>query len=314
MRRAVLCKLRLLFIFRAAGEIVIENYRNELNFFVKKYNEYGSWWKIINPSLFFSATMPSCTETAKDVSEGGAVYNTDNFAAAGAGTVIDSLYAIKKAVYEDKITTFGHLLKAMKEDFRDDEILRQYLLHKVPKFCKDKDATEFGKKVMDDLAECLGGQANYRGGKFEPSLFAFYSYNWFKNVTIATADGRKSESALSRGVNPSESTENINIAALLDAIKTMDYTKYPGGAVIYMDIPLMYKTPQPSLFASVMRAFCENGGSIMDFNVISRNALLEAQKNPETHKNIVVRVCGYSAYFHTLTAEMQNEVIQRTQR
>ena len=67
----------------------------------------------------------------------------------------------------------------------------------------------------------------------------------------------------------------------------MDYTKYPGGAVIYMDIPLMYKTPQPSLFASVMRAFCENGGSIMDFNVISRNALLEAQKNPETHKNIV---------------------------
>ena len=81
-----------------------------------------------------------------------------------------------------------------------------------------------------------------------------------------------------------------------------------------MDIPLMYKTPQPSLFASVMRAFCENGGSTMDFNVISRNALLEAQKNPETHKNIVVRVCGYSAYFHTLTAEMQNEVIQRTQR
>ena len=128
---------------------------------MKKYNEYGSWWKIINPSLFFSATMPSCTETAKDVSEGGAVYNTDNFAAAGAGTVIDSLYAIKKAVYEDKITTFGHLLKAMKEDFRDDEILRQYLLHKVPKFCKDKDATEFGKMVMDDLAECLGGQANY---------------------------------------------------------------------------------------------------------------------------------------------------------
>ena len=97
----------------------------------------------------------------------------------GVGTVIDSLYAIKKAVYEEKITTFGHLLKAMKEDFRDDEILRQYLLHKVPKFCEDKAATEFGKKVMDDLAECLGGQANYRGGKFEPSLFAFYSYSQF---------------------------------------------------------------------------------------------------------------------------------------
>ena len=102
--------------FEEFYHIVIENYRNELNFFVKKYNEYGSWWKIINPSLFFSATMPSCTETAKDVSEGGAVYNTDNFAAAGAGTVIDSLYAIKKAVYEDTVR--------MERIFISGEILR----------------------------------------------------------------------------------------------------------------------------------------------------------------------------------------------
>ena len=77
----------------------------------------------------------------------------------------------------------------------------------------------------------------------------FYSYNWFKKCNDCNGRWTKKVKVLSHeAFNPSESTENINIAALLDAIKTMDYTKYPGGAVIYMDIPLMYKTPQPSLF------------------------------------------------------------------
>lgn len=300
--------------FEEFYNIVMENYRNELNMFVRKYNEFGSWWKIINPSLFFSATMPSCTEKAMDVSEGGAVYNTDNFAATGIGTVIDSLYGIKTVVYDRKIVSLDIMLQALQNNFQENELLRQYLRHKVPKFCRDSEVTEFGKKVMHDLAERLGGQQNYRGGYFEPSLFAFYSYDWFKNTTMASADGRSLGTGLSRGVNPSETTENINIATLLHSLKGLDYTEFPGGAVTYMDIPLTYSTPKPELFASVIRVFCENGGSVMDFNVIKKEELLAAQKNPESHRNIVVRVCGYSAYFHTLTAEMQNEVIERTQR
>ena len=94
----------------------------------------------------------------------------------------------------------------------------------------------------------------------------------------------------------------------------LDFTDYPGGAVTYMDLPLMKGTAKPELFAAVIRAFCENGGSIMDFNVVSVKELLDARKNPDAHKNIVVRVCGYSAYFHSLTKEMQDEVIGRTQR
>lgn len=300
--------------FEEFYRIVMENYCSELHMFMRKYREFGTWWKTINPCLFFSATMPSCIEKAMDVSEGGAEYNTDNFAAAGAGTVIDSLYAIKTAVFDKKIVSMEKLKEALSDNFEQEEILRQYLLHKVPKFCRDAEATEFGKHVMHDLAECLGGEPNGRGGFFEPSLFAFYSYDWFKDTTGATADGRQCGTGLSRGVNPSESTENINIATLLDALKRLDYTEFPGGAVTYMDIPVVKDTMQPQIFASVIRAFCENGGSVMDFNVVNRQALLDAQKNPEAHRNIVVRICGYSAYFHTLTVEMQNEVIGRTQR
>ena len=300
--------------FEGFYRTVLANYENELRMFVERYNRFGSMWRVINPSLFFSATMESCTEKAMDVSEGGAVYNTDNFAATGVGTVIDSLYAIKTVVYEEKRVTMERLRRALETNFAGEELLRQYLLHRVPKFCRDKEATEFGKRFLRDLSSCLGGQSNYRGGRFEPSLFAFYSYDWFKDTTIATPDGRKAGTALSRGVNPSESTEDINISTLLGALEELDFTDYPGGAVTYMDIPVMKGTMEPSLFAAVIRAFCENGGSIMDFNVVSVNELLDAQKNPEAHRNIVVRVCGYSAYFHTLTREMQDEVIGRTQR
>ncbi len=95
------------------------------------------------------------------------------------------------------------LRKAMEHNFDNHEVLRQYLLHKVPKFGRDKEVNVFGRKVMHDLAERLGGQDNYRQGKFEPSLFAFYSYDWFKEFTQATADGRKrGGTRLSRGVNP----------------------------------------------------------------------------------------------------------------
>lgn len=300
--------------FEAFYTTVMENYRNELNMFMKRYNDFGMWWRKINPALFFSACMPSCIEKAMDVSEGGAVYNTDNFAAAGTGTVIDSLYAIKTVVYDRKIVTMSRLKDAMKNNFKDEEILRQYLLHKVPKFGRDEEVNRFGKKVMHDLAERLGGNSNCRGGYFEPSLFAFYSYDWFKDTTQATADGRKCGTGLSRGVNPGESTENIDTATLLHAIKESDFTEFPGGAVTYMDIPVTHKSIGPKLFAGIIRSFCENGGSVMDFNVVNKELLLQAQREPENHRNIVVRVCGYSAYFHTLTSQMQEEVIGRTQR
>ena len=224
------------------------------------------------------------------------------------------MYAIKTAVYERKIVTMSELRDAMKKNFKGKEVLQQYLLHKIPKFGRDEEVNIFGRKVMYDLSMRLGGKSNYRGGYFEPSLFAFYSYDWFKDTTQASADGRKCGNDLSRGVNPGESTENIDIATLLYTIKDLDFTEFPGGAVTYMDIPITYKDTETQLFANIIRSFCENGGSVMDFNVVNKELLLQAQREPENHRNIVVRVCGYSAYFHTLTSQMQDEVIGRTQR
>lgn len=300
--------------FEEFYRLFLQNMRMQTEALARRYASFGSKWRTINPAPLFSATMKACIEQARDVSEGGAKYNTDCFAATGFGTLVDSLYSIYDAVYTRKTVLMEELRVALEEDFASHEQLRQFLCNKVPKFCREKEVSAFGGRVMKDIAGCLGGMPNGRNGVFDASLFAFYAYDWFKDGTCSTPNGRKKGTSLSRGVNPEESTEHIEMATLLDALRYLDYTDYPGGGVMYMDLPIMRGDPQGSLFSSVIRAFVENGGCTMDFNVVDRQMLEAAQQDPENHRNIVVRVCGYSAYFHSLSKEMQNEVIARVQR
>ncbi len=292
----------------------LRNFRLQIFELTRMFNYFGSNWKFINPALLFSATFEECIETMKDVSEGGAKYNTDCFAVSGIGTLIDSLFSIYYSIYFKKIYSMDQLKKAIDSNFENDEIMRQYLINQVPKFCMSSVVTKFGRKVIKDISACLNGIPNSRGGEYEASLFAYYSYEWFKDSTFASANGRQKGVGLSRGANPSESTDGIDAATLLYAQKNLDYSDLPGGAVTYMDLPLVLSDPQTEMFSVIIRLFLENGGSIMDFNVVSKALLKKAQKDPENHKNIVVRVCGYSALFYSLSEDIQNEIINRLQR
>lgn len=300
--------------FEEFYRLFLANLRLQTEALARRYSAFGQTWRVIDPAPLFSATLPDCIESARDVSEGGARYNTDCFAAVGFGTLADSLYGIRDAVYTRKTVTMEALRAALAADFSGEEALRRFLQNQVPKFGRETEANTFGSRVMTDIAFCLGGMPNGRGGVYEASLFAFYAYEWFKDKTGSTPDGRRAGAALSRGANPGESTENIDVATLLDAQRYLDYTNYPGGCVTYMDLPLMKTQPQYTMYASVIQQFLQNGGCIMDFNVVDRLALEEARRDPESHRNIVVRVCGYSAYFHSLSEEMQDEVIARLQR
>lgn len=258
--------------------------------------------------------MEDCIQNEMDVTEGGARYNSDSFGMTGLGTVVDSLFAIKKAVYEQKYLSMEALRRALKNNFEGEESLRQYLRNRIPKMGQpDAEMREFTAQCMQDISRQINGYPNTRGGYFEASLFTFYSFEWFREAN-ANASGRKQGDYLSRGGNPSEYAGGIDAATLLHAQSAVDYTEYPGGGVLYMDLPVTKGPLGDALFVSVIQNFLQNGGSIMDFNVIDRAQLLEAQKDPENHQNIVVRICGYSALFHTLDKVMQDEIIGRTQR
>ena len=259
--------------------------------------------------------MQECMDRKKDITKGGARYNSSSFSLVGIGTFIDSLFAIKKAVFDSGIFSMEEMKECIRSDFKDREETRLYLLNKIPKYGQsDPELEDFTVRVFHDLAEHSSGMPNARGGYFEASLFAFFFYDVLKDRTWATADGRHFGSRISRGCNPCETTQGVDIASLLYSLKKIDFTDYPGVAVSYMEMPAAKTRCEEGIFADILRAFIHCGGSALDFNVVDKEQLLRAKEDPESYRNLIVRVCGYSAPFISLSEDLQDEVIQRTMR
>ena len=296
-------------------ENVIYNFACFMNALALRYRKFEQIWAQINPLPMFSATMEECIKRKKDATKGGARYNSASFSLLGSGSFIDSLYAVKKAVFDDRHISMEELKNCLKEDFKGNEPLRQYLLNKIPKYGQDDPEMEkFAGRVFSDLAKHSSGMPNARGGYFEASLFAFFFYDVLKTHTWATPDGRHYGDRLSRGCNPSEATQGIDIATLLHSMKSIDFTDYPGAGVSYMEMPVGKTQQEQGVFEEILRAFVRCGGNSLDFNVVDKDQLLRAKEHPDQYRNIIVRVCGYSAPFVSLSEELQDEIIQRTMR
>lgn len=301
--------------FEGFYESVIYNLSQFLFACAGHYNRFEQIWAEINPMPLFSATMDSCIEKKKDISRGGARYNSTSFSLIGIGTFIDSLYAVRKAVYEDGKLSMEQMRELLRTDFEGQEPLRLYLMNKIPKYGQDDPEVEaFAGKVFHDLAVHSSGMPNARGGYFEASLFAFFFYDMLKERTWATADGRHAGQRISRGCNPGESTENIDAATLMQSLRAIDFTDYPGCAVSYLEMPISKTNTETEVFVKILDAFVHCGGNALDFNVVDKEMLLQAKTDPDNHRNLIVRVCGYSAPFVSLREELQDEVIQRTMR
>lgn len=291
----------------------ISNVKSASKKLASRFNEYEKQWWEYNPCPIYSSTIDDCIEKAKDVTEGGARYNPNSFSYVGIGTLIDSLYAISEAVFEKKVLTLEELKGHLKSNFANGEYIRQYLLNRIPKYGQDNEKiNSFAGRVFSDIAEATSGMPNARGGTYEASLFAFHAYDWMKRNTGATPDGRKAGEVLSRGMGPSEQSRSNEISKILHTLDSIDMTRYPGSGVLYLDMPYTQTKVDPRIFAQIIKYFLEKGGCVFDFNIIDPEKLKEAKLHPEKHQNLVVRVCGFSAYFTSLDPEVQDEIINRT--
>ena len=134
-------------------------------------------------------------------------------------------------------------------------------------------------------------------------------------ITGATPDGRKANTPLSRGVSPSEFVESDSPLDVIHSLKHIDFTQYADSFIAEITLPQMKQSEKNRMIlTAIMLAFLEAGGSSIQFNLIDRDLLLDAQKHPELHPNLLVRVCGYSAAFIHLNNETQCEIISRAIR
>jgi pyruvate formate-lyase/glycerol dehydratase family glycyl radical enzyme len=271
----------------------------------------------IAPTPFTSIMVPDCIKNAKDVTEGGARYNWTGPVGVGIANVGDSLTAIKKAIFEDKIFTLEELIEALNTDFTGKEELRQWLINKIPKYGNDDEyADEMVKLGTGIYMDAIEKQKNRRGGNFVPALLPVAANIPFGWHTAATAEGRHSGVPLADGVSPTHDSDKKGLTSVYRSVSKIDYPRCTNGVIFNQKFSpsTLSKEEDIRKFVNLLRTFMELGGMHVQFNVVSAETLKEAQKSPDKYKDLVVRVAGYSARFTELSKPVQDDIIGRTEQ
>ncbi|MBI5116516.1 glycyl radical protein [Candidatus Poribacteria bacterium] len=275
-------------------------------------------------SKFIAAPMSSmlhdlCMKECKDMHSGpieGALYlgfiDTLGFA-----TAIDSLAAIKKLVFDDEKLSMDELLGALDCNFEGKEAIRQMCL-KAPKYGNnDIYADSIGRDIEEFFVRLTRKYKSAFGGELDIRYVTITSHIPFGAVLGATPDGRKAGEPVAEGVSPSQGADTHGPTASLASIARTKATGYKERAARLLNMKLTPSAIQgPSgtkKLMSLIRTACDLKMWHLQFNIINRDTLIAAQKNPERYRDLLVRVAGFSAYFVDLSPQLQDEIIKRTE-
>ncbi|NLP09612.1 glycyl radical protein [bacterium] len=267
------------------------------------------------PVPFLSILIDDCILTGKDYHDGGARYNSTYIQGVGLGTITDCLSAVKYHVFETKRITMAELLTALQNDFVGDEELRLLLVNRTPRYGNDDDfADALMKQVFELFYQAVEGRKNTKGGEYHIDLLPTTCHVYFGSLTGATADGRKAGKPLSEGISPVQGADRKGPTAVLKSAAKMDHVR-TGGTLLNLKFTpsLLQGEKGMNSLGHLVRSYFHLGGHHVQFNVVSAQGLKEAQQHPEQHRDLIVRVAGYSDYFCDLSAPLQNEIIERTE-
>jgi formate C-acetyltransferase len=280
-------------------------------------NILGKFQAIYAPLPFYSSIIWDCIGNGIEFNAGGAVYNTTSPLAVGPITTGDSLTASKKTIFEDKTISIEELIEALRTDFSGKENVRQLLLNRAPKFGNDIDEADLMCcYVVNQFCDELDKYINNRGGKFIAGVYYLTSNIPNGERTAASADGRKAHMPLNDGgVSPTHGVEKRGATAVLKSAGKLNNMRMGHGCVLNQRFhPSIFEgNESESTFNAYMKGIVDVGAWESQFNVITSEALHDAQENPDKYAGLVVRVAGYSAYFTALEKELQDEIIDRTE-
>ncbi|MCG2659720.1 MAG: hypothetical protein L6437_05695, partial [Kiritimatiellae bacterium] len=272
----------------------------------------GYHTRFIHPCPLFSTTLLDCIERGTDYTAGGARYNPAGIALVGLGTVVDSLTAIRYAVYDEGWLSFEALRKHLADNWAGAEDIRQRIIS-LPKYGHgEPEVDRLAARISRELAEFCRTLVNERGGHYQPSFFVYYHFQWMGKIVRATPDGRRAGDMLSQGCAPGRLRSPKSLTDIIRSVSMIDFVNYPGNAVLDMQLPLSVDHGMPlSDFVSLLRAFVNLGGPTLQPNCVSVDALRDAKAHPDKHRDLLVRISGLSAWFVTLHEDVQDEIIER---
>ena len=267
------------------------------------------------PAPFLSLLIEDCVENGRDYNAGGARYNTSYIQGVGLGSVTDALTAVQQNVYEKKTCSMEQLVKALDRDFEGFDDLRTQLWEQTPKYGNDDDqADAVMRRVFETFFQAVDGRPNTRGGRHHINLLPTTSHVYFGSVIGALPDGRRAGVPLSEGISPVQGADRHGPTAVIRSAAKIDHIRTGGTLLNQKFTPeLLRSDAELEKLVHLIRAYFRMDGHHIQFNVVSADTLRRAQRDPDQYRSLIVRVAGYSDYFVDLGADLQDEIIHRTE-
>jgi formate C-acetyltransferase len=281
---------------------------------VRVNNYIERMYALNSPAPFLSVVISDCIAKGRDYYNGGPRYNTNYIQCCGIGTVTDSLSAVKTHVFDEKSVGMERLLKALERNFEGEDVLRHQLKNKTPFFGNDDDrADAIMKRVYESLFDAIEGRPNTKGTVYHLNMLSTTCHVYFGKMLGATANGRLAGTPESDGTSPSHGADRNGPTAVIQSLAKMDQVKSGGTLLNMRFLPGMLQSEEDlDKLAGLIRTYFRMNGHHIQFNVVDSDTLRRAQAAPDEHRDLLVRVAGYSDYFVDLDRFHQEEIISRT--
>jgi len=269
------------------------------------------------PSPYVSALVDGCIESATDITGGGAKYDFTSIDLRGLGTLVDSLLAIERLVYDARELTLEELVDIVLDDFRGSEVLRQRILREPPKHgTGNARADALALRIVAAVHRHVEPRRNVRGGRFRVAYFSLGNHVIDGFFLGATPDGRLRGTPISNGVSPSNLAESsAGPQSCLRSLARLVPAQVSSGVALNMRFHPGFIADARGLetFAAMLETYFRLGGIHLQPNFVSREILRDAQRHPERHRDLIVKVSGYSACFVDLGRSIQEDIIARAE-
>lgn len=283
--------------------------------------------RMTSPTPLLSCLVSDCLARGLDVTEGGARYNPSGVQGVGTANLADSLAALRRGVFGDDgcgghvrpLASWDRLMGALRRDWggEGDELLRQAILNRMPKYGNDIDEVDLlGAHFLEFHAREVARYENVRGGRFQPGSYTVSAHVPLGAACGATPDGRHAHEQLADGgLSPMAGRDGHGPTASLMSVSKLNNVLESNGSLLNVKFSPATLAGEAGLakLAAYIRAFSRLGVQHIQFNVVDRATLLDAQEHPERHRELVVRVAGYSALFVELSRAIQDDIINRTE-
>lgn len=301
-------------------EELFEAYQKQLMHFIdikiKGNNAISRIFEKYMQVPFLSVIIDDCIKKGLDYNAGGARYNNTYIQGVGIANITDQLSAIKYNIFDNEKFTMQQLLDAMDDNFEGHKEIFHLVSERTPKYGNDDDyADGILTEVFNLYHDAVTGRPAGRTGVHRINLLPTTCHVYFGDVMNASPEGRLAGLPLADGISPSKGADVNGPTGVIKSASKIDHVR-TGGTLLNQKFTPSVVEGEVGLdsMAAVVRSYFKLGGHHIQFNVVSKDTLKEAQKNPEEHKNLIVRVAGYSDYFNNLDKALQDEIISRTEQ